>query len=64
MGYIGYYVTDKCVLMAQFGDEKADRHAYQIIQKAYPNHVIMQIATDGLANGGGTIHCATQQQIA
>lgn len=62
-GYIGYYVTDKCVLMAQFGDEKADLAAFETLSKLYPNHRIMQIATDGLANGGGTIHCATQQQI-
>ena len=29
----------------------------------YPGRAVIQIATDGIANGGGTIHCATQQQI-
>ncbi|MCK3655499.1 hypothetical protein A4G19_06970 [Pasteurellaceae bacterium Macca] len=62
-GYIGYYAAEKFILMAQFGDEEADRHAFETLQKAHPHHTIMQIATDGLANGGGTIHCATQQQI-
>lgn len=62
-GYIGFYVTDKCVLMAQFGDEQADRQAFDTLSTLYSHHCIMQIATDGLANGGGTIHCATQQQI-
>lgn len=62
-GYIGYYATDKAIVMAQFGDEDADRAAYRTLQQCYPKHHILQIATDGLANGGGTIHCATQQQI-
>lgn len=62
-GYIGYYATDQAVVMAQFGDETADRAAYDVLQRCYPQHHILQIATDGLANGGGTIHCATQQQI-
>ena len=61
-GYIGFYVVNNCVLMQQFGDEAADKLAFDTIQKLYPNRTVVQIAADGLANGGGTIHCATQQQ--
>ncbi len=61
-GYVGFYMANNCVLMAQFGDPDADQAAFEVLQTLYPNRVVMQISTDGLANGGGTIHCATQQQ--
>ncbi|AXI03822.1 agmatine deiminase family protein [Aquirhabdus parva] len=63
-GYVGYYLANGCVLMAQFGDADADLAAFETLQRLFPDRVIMQITTDGIANGGGTIHCATQQQIA
>ena len=63
-GYVGFYVANGCVLLPQFGDAKADIAAFQALSAAYPERRIVQITTDGIANGGGTIHCATQQQIA
>lgn len=62
-GYVGFYATERCVLMTKFGDEKADQAAFQTINELYPGRFVIQITTDGLGNGGGTIHCATQQQI-
>ena len=62
-GYVGFYLANQCVLMARFGDAAADLRAFEQIQALYPDRRVMQITTDGLANGGGTIHCATQQQI-
>lgn len=62
-GYVGYYLARGCVLMSQFGDAVADLAAFHTIQNLFPDRVVIQISTDGLANGGGTIHCATQQQI-
>lgn len=49
--------------MAKFGDEEADENAFKEISRIYPDRFVIQITTDGLGNGGGTIHCATQQQI-
>lgn len=62
-GYIGFYGMERCILMAKFGDEQADKAAFDTIRGLYPNRFVMQITTDGVSNGGGTIHCATQQQI-
>ena len=62
-GYVGYYETNSCILMGQFGDVTADKLAFDKIQAAYPDRTVIQISTDGIGNGGGTIHCATQQQI-
>ncbi|WP_342766937.1 agmatine deiminase family protein [Trinickia fusca] len=62
-GYLGYYEANRCIVMAQFGDSTTDLLAFQILQTLYPDRYLIQITTDGIANGGGTIHCATQQQI-
>lgn len=61
-GYVGYYVCNGAVIMQGFGDKKADNAAKQKLAKAFPNHKIEQIAINGIASGGGSIHCATQQE--
>ncbi len=61
-GYIGYYACNNAIIMQKFGDKKADKNAFDIIQKQFPNRTIEQIAIDGIASGGGTIHCSTQQE--
>ncbi len=61
-GYIGYYVCNDAVILQKFGDTKADKNAYDILQKQFPSHTIEQISVDGIASGGGSIHCATQQE--
>ncbi len=61
-GYIGYYACNGAIIMQSFGDEFADKKAKKILQKAYANRVIEQIRIDGIASGGGSIHCATQQE--
>ena len=63
-GYIGYYVCNGAVIMQKFGDKKADQVARSILQNEFPDRVIEQIAIDGIASGGGSIHCATQQEPA
>lgn len=62
-GYIGYYVCNGAVIAQMFGDKTADNNARRILEKAFPDRVIEQIAIDGIASGGGSIHCATQQEI-
>jgi len=57
-GYVGFYLTRSCVLMVRFGDVAADQAAYTTLQTLYPGRAVIQITTDGIANGGGTIHCA------
>ncbi len=61
-GYVGYYVCNGAVIMQKFGDKKADAKAKEKISQVFPNHHIEQIAIDGIASGGGSIHCATQQE--
>ncbi len=61
-GYVGYYVCNGAVVMQKFGDRKADTAAKDKLAKVFPDHRIEQIAIDGIASGGGTIHCTTQQE--
>ncbi len=61
-GYVGYYVCTGAIIMQKFGDSMADNAAKVKLEKVFPNHRIEQIAIDGIASGGGSIHCATQQE--
>ncbi len=61
-GYVGYYVCNGAIIMQKFGDKKADYVAKVKLAKVFPKHHIEQIAIDGIASGGGSIHCATQQE--
>ncbi len=61
-GYVGYYVCNEAIIIQKFGDKNADNAAKQKLAKVFPKYRIEQIAIDGIASGGGSIHCATQQE--
>jgi agmatine deiminase len=60
--YINYYVCNDAVIMAQFGDRKADDRARNQLAALYPGRRIVMLDVDALGAAGGGIHCATQQQ--
>jgi agmatine deiminase len=62
-GYIGFYVCNGAAIGQEFGDSKTDAAARQALQKAFPGREVVQINMDGVAAGGGSIHCATQQEL-
>jgi agmatine deiminase len=59
---MGFYVCNGAVMMQGFGDVAADSAARQTLAQAFAGRHIEQLDMDGLAAGGGSIHCATQQQ--
>lgn len=63
-GYINFYMCNAGVIAPQFGDKEADDAALQVLQEAFPDREVVQLNIDGIAAGGGGIHCATQQEIA
>lgn len=63
-GYIGFYLCNGAVIASEFGDAAADQAAKATLQKAFPEREIVQINVDGIAAGGGSIHCTTQQEPA
>lgn len=63
-GYINFYVCNRAVIAPQFGDAKADKAAHDTLKKLFPSRDIVQVNIDGVAAGGGGIHCTTQQEPA
>jgi len=61
-GYINYYVCNGAVIAPHFGDKRTDAAARDLLNDQFPNREIVMLNIDGIAAGGGGIHCATQQQ--
>lgn len=61
-GYINFYVCNGGVIAPQFGDPKADTEARVTLERLFPGRRLIQLDIDGIAAGGGGIHCATQQE--
>ncbi|MEU8780173.1 agmatine deiminase family protein [Streptomyces sp. NPDC048637] len=59
--YVNYYVANGAVIMPRFGDRKADSRAAAILREQYPGREIVQLPVDTIGEGGGGIHCSTQQ---
>ncbi|MEU1432182.1 agmatine deiminase family protein [Nocardia sp. NPDC005746] len=61
-GYINFYVCNGAVIAPQFGDPDGDAAAKDTLERLFPDREVVQIDIDGIAAGGGGIHCTTQQQ--
>jgi agmatine deiminase len=62
--YINWYLCNGAVMMPKFGDRAADETARSLVRELYPEREIVQLTINNLAEGGGGIHCITQQQPA
>jgi agmatine deiminase len=63
LSYINFYIANGGVVMPAFEDPQ-DRHAYDAIQRAFPDRSVVQVPATEIVFGGGGIHCITQQQPA
>lgn len=61
-GYINFYLCNGAVIAPEFGDNKADADARRKLAQLFPTREIVQLNIDGIAAGGGGIHCTTQQE--
>lgn len=61
-GYINFYVCNGAVIAPEFGDRAADNNTRDTLRDLFPSREIVQLNIDGIAAGGGGIHCTTQQQ--
>ncbi|HHL2826224.1 TPA: agmatine/peptidylarginine deiminase [Citrobacter murliniae] len=61
-GYINFYVCNGAIIAPEFGDKHTDRNTRDILQELFAEREIIQLNIDGIAAGGGGIHCTTQQQ--
>lgn len=59
--YVNFYLVNGGLIMPAFGD-KNDEQARTILAQCFPNRDIMQIDALDIVQGGGGIHCITQQE--
>lgn len=59
--YINFYIANGGVIMPSFEDGR-DRAAFDIIERCFPDHKVRQLPALDIVQGGGGIHCITQQQ--
>lgn len=61
--YINFYIANGGVVMPSFGIPSDDR-ARTVLENCFPDRKVVQVNVNGVATGGGGIHCITQQQPA
>lgn len=59
--YINFYLPNGAVVMPAFGDAN-DEQARAVLADCFPGRDIMQIEANDIVEGGGGIHCITQQE--
>lgn len=61
--YVNFYFTNGAVLVPQFGGEndESDARAVQILQGLCPDRKVIGLPARDILQGGGNIHCITQQ---
>lgn len=58
--YLNFLITNKGVIVPQYGDEN-DKLALEQISSVFPNKKVVGVDTKEIVFGGGNIHCITQQ---
>lgn len=61
--YVNHLVINDAVIACRF-DDKSDDAAKQVLTDAYPGRAVITIDAREIFEGGGGIHCITQQQPA
>ena len=59
--YVNSYLANGAVIVPGYGYDR-DAGAVETYRQLYPDREIVQVAIHSLAQGGGGIHCVTQQQ--
>lgn len=61
--YINFYIANGGVVMPKF-DISEDAAALDAVKAAFPDRQVVQVDVSTISQGGGGIHCITQQQPA
>ena len=60
-GHMNFYLGNGCVIIPTVGIAREDDQPLGILREVFPDREIVGISGDILADGGGGIHCITQQ---
>lgn len=61
LSYVNFYIANNAVIAPAYG-VATDAEVKERLQSYFPGREIVQIRIDHIAEGGGGIHCITQQQ--
>lgn len=61
LSYVNFYLANGAVIMPGF-EAARDAAAAGVLTTAFPDRAIVIVPGHGIADGGGNIHCITQQQ--
>ena len=59
--FCNFYITNKSVIVPQFGEPDADKRAVCILTELFPSRNVIGLPSLQLAVGLGSFHCLTQQ---
>ena len=59
--YVNCFVSNGGIVMPKFGDQERDDAARDLFAKLHPGFEIVQVDVSEICEGGGGIHCNTQQ---
>ncbi len=62
LSYINFYLVNGGVIVPQYGFAKHDKEAMDVLANLFPDREVVGVMTNTIADGGGNIHCITQQQ--
>ncbi len=63
LSYVNFYLANGGVVMPSFEDP-ADQPAFETVSRCFPDRRVVQVPARDIVQGGGGIHCITQQQPA
>jgi agmatine deiminase len=63
LSYINFYIANQSIIMPVFNDSR-DKKAIETINNIFQDRIVIPIEGLSIVEGGGGIHCITQQQPA
>ena len=61
LSHMNFYIANDCIMVPITTHPKENERALAILQEVFPNRKVIGIDSTILAEGGGGIHCITQQ---
>lgn len=61
VSYMNFYIANNCILLPVTKDPRQDKRPVGIIRDVFADYKVIEIDSNVLGEGGGGIHCITQQ---
>ncbi len=61
VSYMNFYIANDCILVPITNDRRQDKRPMGILREVFSDYDVIRIDSNVLGEGGGGIHCITQQ---